>query len=74
MGNGVTKLRLFFGPGYRVYFAEDGECLVVLLCGDDKGSQDRDIEAAKAYWQDYQQHRPDPEAPDPQLDPPKEEP
>lgn len=73
VGDGVIELRLFFGPGYRIYFAEDGERLVVLLCGGDKGSQDRDIEAAKAYWQDYQQHRPNPEASDSQPDPPKEE-
>lgn len=79
VGSGVTELRLFFGPGYRVYFAEDGERLVVLLCGGDKGSQDRDIEAAKAYWHDYQQNRPALEDPDPEQsdtdepDPPEEE-
>ncbi|CAM3827313.1 type II toxin-antitoxin system RelE/ParE family toxin [Deinococcus saxicola] len=79
VGSGVTELRLFFGPGYRVYFAEDGERLVVLLCGGDKGGQDRDIEAAKAYWHDYQQHRPEPAESDPaepapeQPDPPEEE-
>ena len=55
VGEGVYELRFFFGPGYRVYFAEDGDTLVLLLCGGDKGSQDRDISAAQAYWQDYQQ-------------------
>jgi putative addiction module killer protein len=47
-------LRLFFGPGYRVYFGEDAENIVIILCGGDKSSQDRDIENAKAYWQEYQ--------------------
>lgn len=56
----MSELRLFFGPGYRIYFAEDGERLVLLLCGGDKGSQDRDIEAAQAYWRDYRQHKADP--------------
>lgn len=50
-------MRLFFGSVYRVYFAEDGERLVLLLCGGDKGSQNRDIEAAQAYWLEYQQDR-----------------
>lgn len=53
VGNGVSELRLFFGPGYRVYFGEDGDRLVVLLCGGDKSTQARDIEQAKAYWQEY---------------------
>ncbi|MDQ3397318.1 MAG: type II toxin-antitoxin system RelE/ParE family toxin [Deinococcota bacterium] len=57
VGEGVYELRLFFGPGYRVYFAEDGDKVVLLLCGGDKGSQDRDIGAAHSYWQDYQRDR-----------------
>ena len=53
VGNGISELRLFFGKGYRIYFAEDGNTLVVLLCGGDKSSQRRDIERAYAYWQEY---------------------
>lgn len=53
---GVNELRFFFGAGYRVYFAEDGDTVVVLLCGGDKDSQRRDIESAQAYWQEYQTH------------------
>ena len=53
VGEGVFELRMFFGPGYRVYFGEDAENIVVLLCGGDKNTQDRDIEAAKAYWKEY---------------------
>lgn len=44
---------MFFGPGYRVYFGEDEENIVVLLCGGDKGSQQQDIKKAQAYWQEY---------------------
>ena len=53
VGEGVFELRMFFGPGYRVYFGQDAENIVVLLCGGDKNKQDRDIEVAKAYWKEY---------------------
>jgi len=56
VGEGVSELRLFFGPGYRVYFGEHGETVVVLLCGGDKDSQQRDIQQAQAYWREYRQH------------------
>ena len=46
VGDDVQKLRIDHGPGYRVYFARRGERLILLLCGGDKGSQDRDIERA----------------------------
>ena len=47
VGEGVSELRLHFGPGYRVYFVRRGEELVILLCGGDKSTQARDIENAK---------------------------
>ena len=53
VGEGVRELRLFFGPGYRVYFGEDANSIVVLLCGGDKASQNQDIKQAKAYWKEY---------------------
>lgn len=53
VGQGVSELRLTFGGGYRVYFAQHGEEIVVLLCGGDKGSQTDDIETAKKYWTDF---------------------
>ncbi|NJN54930.1 MAG: type II toxin-antitoxin system RelE/ParE family toxin [Anaerolineae bacterium] len=56
VGEGVNELRLFFGAGYRVYFAEDGDKIVVLLSGGDKDSQHRDIQQAQAYWKEYLNH------------------
>jgi putative addiction module killer protein len=57
VGDGVQEPRLDFGPGWRVYFAEDGDTLVLLLCGGEKSSQRDDIKRAKAYWSDYQQRK-----------------
>ncbi|HOO82863.1 MAG TPA: type II toxin-antitoxin system RelE/ParE family toxin [Alphaproteobacteria bacterium] len=56
VGEGVLELRIFLGPGYRVYFGEDGDNIVVLLSGGDKGSQDRDIKTAKEFWKEYKDH------------------
>lgn len=56
VGEGVSELRIFLGPGYRVYFGEEDGHIVVLLCGGDKGSQDRDIKVAKEYWKEYKAH------------------
>lgn len=53
VGEGISELRMFFGPGYRVYFGEDDGNIVVLLCGGDKNTQDRDIKTAKKYWKEY---------------------
>jgi putative addiction module killer protein len=47
VGNGVSELRISYGPGYRVYFIQRGPVLVVLLCGGDKSTQTVDIEKAK---------------------------
>jgi putative addiction module killer protein len=48
IGQGVSEMRIHFGPGYRVYFVHRGELLVVLLAGGDKGSQKKDIAVAVA--------------------------
>lgn len=52
-GGGVWELRMHFGPGYRVYYGEDGPHIVVLLLGGSKRNQSRDIALAKNYWFDY---------------------
>jgi putative addiction module killer protein len=52
VGEGVCELIVDFGPGYRVYFGQDGN-EVVLLCAGGKSTQNRDIDTAKRYWKDY---------------------
>ncbi|MBD2364994.1 type II toxin-antitoxin system RelE/ParE family toxin [Anabaena minutissima FACHB-250] len=53
IGDGLSELRMFFGSGYRVYFGEDQENIVIVLCGGDKDTQQKDIDSAKAYWKEY---------------------
>jgi putative addiction module killer protein len=53
VGDGVSELKLDWGPGYRVYFGQDGRTIVILLCGGTKKRQSRDIETAKARWTNY---------------------
>jgi putative addiction module killer protein len=53
VGEGVLEYRIDFGPSYRIYFGRDGETIIILLTGGTKKRQQRDIDAAHAYWQDY---------------------
>ena len=46
VGQGVSEMRIDYGPGYRVYFVQRGEAFVILLCGGDKRDQSRDIARA----------------------------
>jgi putative addiction module killer protein len=43
VGQGISELRIHYGPGYRVYFQRRGETIILLLCGGSKSTQDRDI-------------------------------
>lgn len=47
VGEGISEMRIHDGPGYRVYFVRRGERVIVLLCGGDKSTQEKDIKAAK---------------------------
>jgi len=51
--HGVWELRIHCGPGYRVYYGEDGPVIVLLLCGGDKRSQRKDIDKARRLWAAY---------------------
>jgi putative addiction module killer protein len=57
VGSGVSELRLDFGPGYRVYFAKDGERLVILLAGGTKKRQQADIDTAHTLWAEYKKRK-----------------
>ncbi len=52
---GISELRIHHGPGYRVYFQQQGDTVIVLLCGGNKSTQAKDIKTAKrlaAHWSD----------------------
>src|SRR5438552_15952559 len=55
VGDGIFELRLFFGSGYRIYFAEHDDTIIILLCAGDKSSQTKDIKIAKGYWQELKE-------------------
>ena len=54
LGDGVSELKIDFGPGYRVYFGWEGSQLVILLAGGTKQRQSADIDRAKLLWREYQ--------------------
>ncbi len=57
VGNGVWEARVDWGPGYRVYYAQAGKRLILLLIGGDKRKQQSDIDQAHEYWEDWQNRR-----------------
>lgn len=50
VGEGVFELKISFGPGYRVYYALDGQDIILLLVAGDKSTQSKDIDVAKKFW------------------------
>lgn len=53
VGDGVSELKINFGPGFRIYYLRDGKTVVILLVGGDKSSQKADIRDARDYAADY---------------------
>jgi putative addiction module killer protein len=53
IADGVFELRMNFGAGYRIYYGNDGAHIILLLCGGNKRTQEKDIKKAIACWQDY---------------------
>lgn len=54
VGEGVSEMRVDYGPGYRVYFAGRGKEVILLLCGGDKSSQEADIATAKRLAKEFE--------------------
>jgi len=54
---GIIEFRLDFGPGHRIYAAEDGNTVVILLTGGDKSTQKKDIQKALEYLEDYHEQK-----------------
>ncbi len=58
VSNRLYEMRLFFGPGYRIYFGEEKERVILILNGGDKSSQRNDIKRAKEFWKIYLEDHP----------------
>jgi len=57
LGEGIFEARIDYGPGYRIYFGQEGNVLVLLLFGGDKSSQKKDILRAKNFWKQYKEKK-----------------
>ena len=53
VGKGVAEYKINFGPGYRIYFGQEGDEIVILLGGGSKKTQDKDIKTAQMLWLEY---------------------
>ncbi len=57
LGEGISEYKIDFGPGYRVYFGQDGQELILLLAGGSKKTQNKDIVKAKQLWNEYKSRK-----------------
>ena len=56
LGNGISEMRVNYGPGYRVYFLQRGDTVVILLCGGDKSTQNKDVTKAYELAEEWKQN------------------
>lgn len=54
VGDGISELRIHYGPGFRIYFRKQGKTVIVLLCGGDKSTQAKDIKTAKRLMKELE--------------------
>ena len=57
VGNGVYELKIYYGPGYRIYYGKKGKTIVVLLCAGDESTQKKDIKRAQEFWEDCSENK-----------------
>ncbi|MGA9462884.1 MAG: type II toxin-antitoxin system RelE/ParE family toxin [Terracidiphilus sp.] len=55
VGQGISELRIDYGPGYRIYFMKRGNTIIILLCGGDKSTQAKDIQTAKRLAKEWRE-------------------
>ena len=55
VGHGVFEFKIDYGPGYRIYFGRTGGKIILLLCGGDKSTQQKDIETAHRFWRRFEE-------------------
>ena len=57
IGEGLSELRIHYGPGYRVYYGKEGQQVFLLLCVGDKSTQSKDIKKAKECWNNHKRRK-----------------
>ena len=57
VGDGVSEMRVHVGPGYRLYYAQEGLQVYLLILGGDKSSQPQDVQRAKEMWREIKEHK-----------------
>ncbi len=57
VGEGVYELRIDYGPGYRIYYGNIDQTIILLLCGGDKDTQEKDVDRSKQFWNDFKKRQ-----------------